>query len=201
MLQQRLPPEDEARARFYAVLGRLYARGPDASLLAALAGSQPWPEDGNNPLAAAWNLLILASTAMDADAAEQEYTDLFIGVGRSNVDLHASHWITEATSERPLVAVRSDLSRLGLARRAGSTLYEDHLSVLCETMRMLVAGEGERIPTPIEVQRAYFDRHIAPWVFDCCDAICECPLANYYQRVAKFTSLFMAVERDSLAIE
>jgi TorA maturation chaperone TorD len=200
-MQQAIAPEDEARARFYAVLARLYAGGPDASLLAALGGSEPWPAEGDNPLASAWNKLILASTTMDADAAAQEYTDLFIGVGRSNVDLHASHWVTEATSERPLVAVRSDLARLGIARRAGSVLYEDHLSVLCETMRMLVAGNGERQPMPITVQRAFFDRHIAPWVFDCCDAIHECPLANYYLRVGQFSSLYMAVERDSLAID
>jgi len=200
-MHEGLLPEDEARARFYALLSRLYAGGPDASLLAALGGSEPWPEEGDNPVAAAWNKLLLASTAMDADAAEQEYTELVIGVGRSNVDLHASHWITEATSERPLVAVRSDLARLGLARRELATLYEDHLSLLCETMRMLIAGDGERRPTPIAVQRAYFDRHIAPWVFACCTAIRDCPLANYYLRVAEFAHLFMALERDSLAID
>ena len=196
-----LSPEDEARSQVYAVLARLFAGGPDASFLAALGGSPPWPDEEGNPLAEAWNRLILASKAMDADAAEQEYTDLFIGVGRSTVDLHAAHWVTEATSEKPLVAVRSDLARLGLARREGSTTYEDHLSVLCETMRMLIAGDNERDPMPIAVQRAYFDRHIAPWIAKCCDAIRECPLANYYRRVAEFTNLYMAIERDSLAIE
>jgi TorA maturation chaperone TorD len=199
-IRQAIAPEDEARAQVYALLARLYAGGPNATLLAALANSPPWNADAANPLAAAWNALILASSAMDADAAEQEYTEVFVGVGRSEVDLHASHWITEAASEKPLVAVRSDLARLGLARLAGSTLYEDHLSVLCETMRMLIAGDGERAPSEIAVQRAYFDRHIAPWVLQCCGAICQCPLANYYLHVAKFTSLYMAVERDSLAI-
>ena len=67
-------------------------------------------------------------------------------------------------------------------------------------MRILIAGDGERKPAPVDAQRALFDSHIAPWVFDCCDAILECPLANYYRRVAELTSLFMAVERDSLAI-
>jgi TorA maturation chaperone TorD len=199
-IRQALAPEDEARAQVYALLARLYATGPDAKLLSALANSPPWTADGDNPLAAEWNALLQASSAMDADAAEQEYTEVFVGVGRSAVDLHASHWITEAASEKPLVAVRSDLARLGLARLAGSTLYEDHLSVLCETMRMLIAGDGERAPSDIVVQRAFFDRHIAPWVVGCCNAISECPLANYYLRVARFTSLFMAVERDSLAI-
>jgi TorA maturation chaperone TorD len=200
-LRNPLPPEDEARAQVYAVLARLFAGGPDSSFLAALGASAPWPDAGGNPLAEAWNRLVLASKAMDADAAEQEYTDLFIGVGRSTVDLHAAHWVTEATSEKPLVAVRSDLARLGLARREGSTTYEDHLSVLCETMRMLVVGDGERGPMSIAVQRAYFDRHIAPWITKCCDAIRDCPLANYYRRVAEFTTLFMVIERDSLAID
>ena len=200
-IQGPLSPEDEARGHVYAVLARLFAGGPDASFLAALGASVPWPDEGGNPLAEAWNRLILASKAMDADAAQQEYTELFIGVGRSTVDLHAAHWVTEATSEKPLVAVRSDLARLGLARREGSTTYEDHLSVLCETMRMLVAGDGERAPMSIAVQRAYFDRHIAPWIVKCCNAIRDCPLANYYRRVAEFTTLFMAIERDSLAID
>lgn len=201
MSLQSLAPEDLARAQFYALLGRLYARGPDAELLAALAASEPWTVDADSPLAFAWNRLLLASGAMDAAAADQEYTELFIGVGRSNVDLHASHWVTEPTSERPLVAVRSHLARLGLARRDLTTMYEDHLSALCETMRLLIAGDALRKPEAIAVQREFFELRIAPWIFDCCDAICNCPLANYYQRVAEFTSLLMAVERDSLAIE
>ena len=35
-LRHRLPPEDEARAEFYALLARLFADAPDASLLAAI---------------------------------------------------------------------------------------------------------------------------------------------------------------------
>ena len=197
----RLDPEDEARAQFYALLGRLFANGPDAPLLAAIGGSQRWSEAEGNPLSSAWNNLILASQAMDAAAAEQEYTEVFVGVGKSPVNLHGSHWIAGFMMEKPLAQVRADLAELGLARRPGANLLEDQLGALCETMRILVAGDGERRPAAIGVQRAWFDRHIAPWVFDCCNAILECPLANYYRRVAEFTTLFMAIERDSLAIE
>ncbi len=133
-------------------------------MLALIGASEPWADDGGNPLAAAWNKLILASQAMDAEAADQEYTDLFIGVGRSEIDLHASHWIVEATAERPLVGVRADLARLGLGRRGGSTLYEDHLAALCETMRILIAGTGDRVPADVATQRAFFEKRIAPWV-------------------------------------
>ena len=199
-LQQRLEPEDEARAQFYALLARLYASAPDATLLAALGGSDAWQDAGGNPLADAWNTLILASRAMDAAAAEQEYTDLFVGVGKAECNLHGSYWIREATLQRPLVAVRADLAALGLARQGGSAVYEDHLAALCETMRILIAGDGKRRPVALAGQRAFFERHVASWVSDCCNAICECPLANYYRRVAEFTGLFMALERDSLAM-
>ena len=79
---------------------------------------------------------------MDPDAAVEEYNDLFVGVGKSAVNLHASHCLTGFMMEKPLVEVRATLDRLGLARRAGVSLLEDHLAALCETMRILIAGQG-----------------------------------------------------------
>ena len=85
--------------------------------------------------------------------------------------------------ERPLAELRDD-ARRGSGSRAGPrrTLVEDHLSALLETMRILSPGQGDRAPAPIAEQRAFFERHIAPWAFDCCAAISNCPLANYYRR-------------------
>jgi TorA maturation chaperone TorD len=42
---------------------------------------------------------------------------------------------------------------------------------------------------------------VKPWVFNCCTAIQNSPVANYYRRVAEFTQEFMAIERDSFAID
>ena len=199
-LLHRIEPEDEARSQFYALLAKLFEGGPDARLLTALGRTESWPESEDNPLASSWNRLILASRAMDEVAAAQEYTELFVGVGKCPVNLHGSHWISGFMMERPLASLRTDLNELGLARLPGTTQLEDQLGALCETMRLLIAGDGQRKPVAIETQRWFFERHIEPWVFLCCDAICECPLANYYLRVAEFARLFMAVERDSLAI-
>ena len=195
-----LAPEDQARAEFYALLGRLYGSAPDAAVLTALGASGTWPEDEGNPLAGAWNRLVLASRAMDAEAAEQEHTDLFVGVGKAECNLHASYWIRDA-AEPPLVAIRTELAALGLSRRHGSALYEDHLAALLETMRILVSGVDGHPPAPLAVQREFFNRWIAPWAADCCNAIAQSQIANYYIRVAQFTILFVAIERDSLAIE
>ena len=198
-LPHALTPEDSARASFYALLARLYADGPDGALLAAIASAERI--SGDTLFAAAWNGLVDASGAMDAEAAAQEYTDLFIGVGKSEVNLHASYWQVGAMMERPLVELRRDLDVLGLARRADVTMLEDHLSALCETMRLLIAGGPGTAATDISVQRAFFAQHVSPWVFDCCNAIRESAIANYYVHVAEFTDKFMALDRDALAMD
>ena len=195
-----LADEDRARAEFYALLGRRYTAAPDAPLLAAIGASELWADQDTVPLAAAWNRLVLASRAMDAEAAEQEYTDLFVGVGKAECNLHASHWIPE-TGERPLVAVRAELAALGLARASESAVYEDHLGALLETMRLLIAGGPGRPAQPIAVQRQFFDRFLGEWVGRCCAAITQCSVANYYRCVAEFTGLYVAIERDSFAID
>ena len=208
VLQRRLEPEDQARADFYALLARLFADAPDAALLAGIgeaaslspAASTDRANDVAAHLAAAWDGLRAASAAMDAEAASAEYQALFIGVGRSEVSLYASHYLGPQ-SGRPLAEIRAALAEIGLARRPDSSEFEDHLAVLLETMRMLVAGDAERLPAEIPRQRAFFQSHLAPWAFDCCTAIEQSPVANYYRCGAQFASCFLALERDSLAMD
>jgi TorA maturation chaperone TorD len=194
-----LSPEDRSRADFYALLARLFADGPDGPLLKAIAAAESI--DGNTPFASAWNRLVAASGVMDPDAAAQEYTDLFIGVGQCAVNLHGSHWKVGAMMERPLAELRAELAEIGLGRRPGVVMLEDHLSALFETMRMLIAGNEDRPPSAVALQRGFFGRHIGPWAFRCCAAIRESTIANYYGCVAEFTEQFMALDRDALAME
>jgi len=204
-LRHEIEPEDQARAEFYALLARLFADAPDASLLAAIAAApaleptrrSDQPADG---LAPTWDAVRAASAAADPEAVRDEFQTLFVGVGRSEVSLYASHYLG-SHSGRPLAELRATLARLGLARRPQSNEFEDHLSLVLETMRMLVTGDDERDPASLEEQRAFIDRHILPWVQDCCIAISLNSVANYYRRVALFTQCFVALERDSFATE
>jgi TorA maturation chaperone TorD len=205
----RLEPEDRARADFYALLARLFTAGPDAGLLAAIAASPALAPSTRTDddaataagLAAAWDQLRAASSVMDVEAGRQEYDDLFVGVGTPPVNLHASHWLTGAMMQKPLVDVRSALATLGLSRRAEATIVEDHLAAMLETMRVLVGGSDARAPASPAEQQAFCEGHLLPWVFDCCNAIEACSLANYYRKVAQLCGFFMALERDSFAIE
>ncbi|HEY8624145.1 MAG TPA: molecular chaperone TorD family protein [Casimicrobiaceae bacterium] len=196
--------EDQARADFYALLARLYAAAPDAALLSAIAACDELSADaeseGGRALADAWRKLIAASTAMDPAAAADEYQTLFIGVGKSDVSAHGSAYV-KSPGRNPLIEIRASLAELGLARQSGVNVYEDHLATVCETMRALITGAGNGEPFAFAQQREFFESHVKPWVFDCCTAIQNSPVANYYRRVAEFTQLFMAIERDSFAIE
>ncbi len=138
---------------------------------------------------------------MDAQAAVQEYVDVFVGVGKSEVNPHGSHWLTGFMMEKPLAEVRATLASLGLARRPDATMVEDHIAALFETMRLLVAGHEARPPASVAQQQMFFSRHISPWVDQFCIALHGCSIANYYRRVAQFTECFVALERDSFAIE
>jgi TorA maturation chaperone TorD len=199
-----IAPEDEARANFYALLGRLYASAPDAALLRAIAGADELAvETGAGPadaMAQGWRTLVAASAAMDADAAAQEYVDLFVGVGKSEVGVHASGYLGRAGTS-VLAELRGELARLGLARQPGTSVFEDHLAAILEVMRALVGGAPGMGPFPLIEQRKFFDAYVAAWIPACCAAIIQSPIANYYRRVAEFTNSFVAIERDSFAIE
>lgn len=197
----RLDPEDRARANFYGVLAALYGDAPSARLLQAVGDAQRLPDAEAGSLPTAWNRMADACKAMDAEAAQQEYWDLFVGTGKSEVNLHASHWLSGFMMEKPLVELRTDLAALGLSRKPSSSLLEDHVAALFETMRLLIEGEGARAPGTLAEQKRFFERHIAPWVDDLCTALKQSALANFYRPVGEFTESFVAIERDSFAID
>jgi len=195
--------EDQVRADFYALLAHLYGAAPDAVLLATIAAANPLRVVGQGgaarDLAASWRALLAASVATDAAAAAEEYQCLFIGVGKSEVSLYASGYLDSAGNS-VLAELRATLARLGLGRQVGVNVYEDHLTAICETMRVLIGGAPGIAPCPIAQQREFFAVYVMSWVTPCCNAIKISPHANYYRRVAEFTDFFVAIERDSLAI-
>jgi TorA maturation chaperone TorD len=199
-------PEDRARADFYALLARLFADPPDADLLRALATAPPLAaegppdEPGATSLPAAWDALRVASAEADPAAVADEHQALFVGVGRSAVSPYGSHYIAPQ-SGRLLAELRGTLAELGLSRRPEASTYEDHLASVLETMRFLAVGDVAAAPAALGAQRTFFERYIASWAFDCCAAIIACPIAIYYARVAQFAQLFLALERDSFAME
>jgi TorA maturation chaperone TorD len=205
-LAGRLEPEDQARADFYALLSRLFSGPPDPGLLRAIAAAAPLAPvesaEGDAlalDLAAAWDALRAASATADVEALREEYQALFIGIGRSEVSPYASHYLGRQ-SGRPLAEIRGALAELGLARRSTASEFEDHIAVVFEAMRMLVAGDGDRPPAEIAGQRRFFETYLMPWAWDCCAAISNSSVAKYWRHVAQFTGCFVGVETAAFAI-
>lgn len=199
-MRRALPPEEAARANFYALLGRLLRSAPDAELIAALAASEPLPAEGDVAIAAAWRDLIDASSVMDAEAAAAEYEALFDGVGKAEVSIYAGFYSGAPSIDHPRVRLQADLAALGLARRERVSEPEDHLAGLFETMRVLVGGGAGREPAPLADQKRFFETYLQPAAPGFMRALGASPKANYYRTVAALGAAFVSLESDSFQL-
>ncbi|MFP3888770.1 molecular chaperone [uncultured Ralstonia sp.] len=203
--------EDLARADLYGLLATLFFRAPEADLLLRIASAplDPAGEGDANPadaeaaassaLTQAWRRLVARAGQTTAAQADDEYTELFIGIGKPEVFLYGSYYQAGFLNEKPLVVLRDDLRRYGLERAEGITETEDHLATLCEVMRYLIAGDDAAI-AHVEEQRAFFQRHLASWVDTACDAVLQHPRAAFYVDVAGLAKAFFEVERLALEL-
>jgi TorA maturation chaperone TorD len=192
-----LAPEDAARADFYALLARLWHSGPDAALLAAIAGAPEIVAEGEQAgLAEAWRQLRAAAAATDAEAARDEHEALFSGPGRAAVTPYASHYLAETARERVLVALRDELIALGLAREQGSHEPEDHFAALLEIMRHLV-GAGST-DAALQRQKKFFTRYVHRAYNPLTEQVMASTKTTFYGYVARFTKAFCDTEAASL---
>ena len=200
-LHRALPPEEAARGNFYALLARLFANAPDASLLGRLAAAEALPDAGNPDLARTWRRLVDASSAMDADAAADEYEKLFVGVGKARVSMYSGYYTGAPAIAHPRVRIQADLAALGLARKGGVAEPEDHFAGLFEVMRVLVAGGAGREPAAVAEQKRFFEAYLLPAIPKFVAAVGAAPEANYYRAVAEFARAFLALEAESFQLD
>lgn len=191
--------EDQARADVYALLARMFLQSPNAELMRALA-DLPVPSMPSRPLDCAWDALARAAQHASLQAVREEYDQLFTGIGTPQLNPFASLYLAGFINEKPLVRLRSDLARLGLARRHDSRELEDHFGVLCETMRILIEGAQQRAPQPLDVQEAFFSVHIAPWYERLMHDVRMAQGADFYKRVADLADVFLAIEAQAFEV-
>ena len=196
--QIRLIDRDEGeelqRAELYGLLARLWFAPPDAALFEQFAVAVTEAPQRGSFLEAPWQVLVAAMRAGGEQAAGEEYEALFVGIGKPDILLYGSHHLAGALNEKPLVALRTDLAELGLARDATIGETEDHVSFLFEVMRYLIAGDDMAVCN-LERQRRFFRSHVQPWVAgSLCDAVEQHPRARLYAALAAFTRAFVQVE-------
>jgi len=185
--------EEVARAEIYGLLAQLYYTPPDAQLLSALRVAVTDAPAQGAFLEEPWRAVIGEARALDDSAIAQEYDALFGGVGKPEVYLFGSHYLSGYLNEKPLARLRTTLTELGLARDEAMPETEDHMAYLCEVMRYLIAGEDVAVAN-LTRQQAFFTEHLQPWANAMCDAIVAHPKARFYRALAEFTRAFLSIE-------
>lgn len=187
--------EETARAEVYGLLAQLYFAPPAPPLLAALRVAATEAPAAGAFLEEPWRALVgVARATGDADIAA-EHDALFGGVGKPDVYLFGSHYLTGFLNEKPLVQLREDMAAIGLSRDEALGETEDHFAILCEVMRYLIAGDDVAVSN-LTRQREFYARHIQPWAERMCETVAAHPRAVFYAAVANFTQAFLSVEQQ-----
>jgi TorA maturation chaperone TorD len=185
--------EEEARADLYGLLAVLFYQPPTNEILDSIANA---PSDGTGELPDAWRELQQACRQHDPESARDEYESLFVGVGKPEIFLYGSWYLSGFMMEKPLVKLRSDLLAFGLEREDDVTESEDHIASLCEVMRHLIVSE-DVLHGSIATQKHFFAAHMQPWIRTMCDTVIQHPQARFYAPVAKLAQAFFAIEMQA----
>ena len=200
--------DETARADLYGLLAGLFAAPPQLALLRAIASA---PMGGDSLLEQAWHALMRAADqALQSparDAVREEYERLFVGIGKPEVMLYGSFYLSGFLMEKPLVALRTDLALLGLERADAVVESEDHVASLCEVMRYLITADDADDADPdaapasaqasLAAQKDFFYGHMHPWVGTMCNAIAAHPQSRFYRAVAALAGQFFEVEAQA----
>ncbi|ELY1987978.1 molecular chaperone [Vibrio harveyi] len=183
--------EQTLRTEIYLVLSALFRSAPSEEMIEFLTSLEVEPSE--SAMQKAWIALQQAAKDSNREALEDEYQDLFIGIGRGEVMPFGSWHMTGAMMEKPLAEIRHDLELLGFERDENVKEPEDHIAALCEVMSMLT-GEEE------DLQQAVFNKHIAPWFNSFTQQLENAESANFYKPAAQLCEAFLTLEQVRFSV-
>ncbi|QFQ77446.1 TorD/DmsD family molecular chaperone [Vibrio harveyi] len=183
--------EQTLRTEIYLVLSAIFRSAPSEEMIEFLTSLEVEPSE--SAMQKAWIALQQAAKDSNREALEDEYQDLFIGIGRGEVMPFGSWHMTGAMMEKPLAEIRHDLELLGFERDENVKEPEDHIAALCEVMSMLT-GEEE------DLQQAVFNKHIAPWFNSFTQQLENAESANFYKPAAQLCEAFLTLEQVRFSV-
>ena len=184
--------EESLRAEFYALLGWLLKSPPgaeDLQRVATLGG-------GDGDLGRAIAALATTARASTPETIDQEFQDLFIGLGRGELLPYGSYYMSGFLNEKPLANLRIDMDALSIARADDVAETEDHIAALCDMMAGLITG-AFGAPADLATQQRFFDTHIAPWAPRFFEDLEAATAAAFYMPVGTIGREFMRIEAQA----
>ncbi len=188
--------EDRMRAGIYRLLARFLTKPPTSDDLKFAAGL----EGDTTPLGKAVQTFARVASRADAASADDEFHDLFIGVGRGELLPYGSYYLTGFLHEKPLARLRNDMAELAIAADPDATEPEDHAAAVLDMMAGLIDGSFGK-PYSIAEQKKFYDAHVGSW----------CPLffrdlegassSVLYAALAQIGSSFLEIENAAFEMD
>ena len=190
-------PENEQhyRSSAYALLAALLRAPPDQALLDHLAALSPSGDAERDELYDAMSALAATAKEQNPDLLEDEYNDLFIGIGKGEVVPYGSWHMTGFLMEQPLSDLRDDLAALGFERSAETHEPEDHVAAIFEVFSVMISDAVSH-----DAQTSFFDKHMKPWLARFFADLGKARSAKFYQPVAQFGAAFIELEQSYLSM-
>ncbi len=193
LAQPAISEHDLLRADIYSLLAALLRGVPTEAMIQWLNELETDEHDGSE-MGKAWSGLQLAARHVQLDQLEDEYQQLFIGLGRGELVPYGSWYLTGSLMETPLAILRQDLKLLGFEREENVKEPEDHAAALFEVMAFLImSGAGST------TQKSFYERHLAQWIGRFFRDLQQAESAVFYSSVATLGRAFTDFETDSMA--
>lgn len=180
--------DQKLRIGAYTLVSSLLRDAPDQAALDYLidAGRDAGDTD---EIASAMRELAGAASKCTPEQANEEFHDLFVGIGRGELVPFASWYLTGFLMEKPLSLLRTDLAELGFERQPEVVEPEDHAAALGEVMAMLISDA-----TAHDTQHQFFTQHMGPWMGRFFADLQNAKSANFYRSVGQFGAAFIRLE-------
>ena len=187
--------EQRYRASAYALLAALLRAPPDQALLDHVSTLSPGGDDDLDELGQAMSVLATAAPGQDPALLEEEYHNLFIGLGRGEIVPYGSWYMTGFLMEQPLSDLRDDLRALGFERSETTHEPEDHAAAIFEVFSGIINDASS-----LALQQQFFEKHMRPWLERFFADLGQARSADFYRPVAQFGAAFLKLESAYLSM-
>ncbi|MCP4185361.1 MAG: molecular chaperone TorD family protein [Hyphomicrobiales bacterium] len=184
--------EDISRAQIYRLTAGFLSSPPDKSNLqmaSSLVGDA-------GKFGASINNFAKIAGQTTAEAANDEFHDLFVGVTRGELLPFGSYYQAGFLNEKPLARLRAEMARMGIERVQQQNEPEDHISSVFEIMAGLIEGTYGA-PLSLADQKKFFENHINSWAGHFFIDLEGAKKSVLYAPLGTIGRLFMEIEQQA----
>ena len=184
--------EDQLRSDMYSFIANMIRTEPSQELIDSV---KTLSGDGSS-IGSSIKLISKLASTMHISEIQDEYVNLFLGVGRGELLPFASYYLTGFLNDKPLSKLRDDMNELGVVRLKEVKEPEDHVSSLFDIMSGLITGKFGKVYS-ISEQSTFFEKHLNSWVHLLMSDIELAKTAVFYAPIGSLGKEFINIEREA----